>query len=111
MNLLVTGAFAWTEDELNKLKQLGHEVIFMQQEKDKLPCSPEWVEGIIGNGIFLSHPIEQFTSLYYIQLTSVGFDRVPMDYVKTHNIQIHNARGVYSIPMAEFAICWSVGII
>lgn len=54
---------------------------------------------------FLSHPIEQFTSLYYIQLTSVGFDRVPMDYVKTHNIQIHNARGVYSIPMAEFAIC------
>ena len=32
MNLLVTGAFAWTEDELNKLKQLGHEVIFMQQE-------------------------------------------------------------------------------
>lgn len=105
MNLLVTGAFAWTEDELNKLKQLGHEVIFMQQEKDKLPCSPEWVEGIIGNGIFLSHPIEQFTSLYYIQLTSVGFDRVPMDYVKTHNIQIHNARGVYSIPMAEFAIC------
>lgn len=105
MNLLVTGAFAWTEDELNKLKQLGHEVIFMQQEKDKLPCSPEWVEGIVGNGIFLSHPIEQFTSLYYIQLTSVGFDRVPMDYVKTHNIQIHNARGVYSIPMAEFAIC------
>lgn len=105
MNLLVTGAFAWTEDELNKLKQLGHEVIFMQQEKDKLPCSPEWVEGIIGNGIFLSHPIEQFTSLYYIQLTSAGFDRVPMDYIKTHNIQIHNARGVYSIPMAEFAIC------
>lgn len=105
MNLLVTGAFSWTEDELNKLKQLGHEVIFMQQEKDKLPCSPEWVEGIVGNGIFLSHPIEQFTSLYYIQLTSVGFDRVPMDYVKTHNIQIHNARGVYSIPMAEFAIC------
>lgn len=33
MNLLVTGAFAWTEDELNKLKQLGHEVIFMQQER------------------------------------------------------------------------------
>ncbi|WP_148410987.1 NAD(P)-dependent oxidoreductase [Murimonas intestini] len=105
MNLLVTGAFAWTRDELNELKILGHEVIFMQQEKEKLPCSPEWVEGIIGNGIFLSHPIEKFTSLRYIQLTSAGFDRVPMDYVKAHNIQIHNARGVYSIPMAEFAIC------
>ena len=27
-----------------------------------------------------------------------------MQYVKRHNIEIHNARGVYSIPMAEFAI-------
>ena len=28
-----------------------------------------------------------------------------MDFVKAHNIEIHNARGVYSIPMAEFAVC------
>ena len=28
-----------------------------------------------------------------------------MDYVQSHNIEIHNARGVYSIPMAEFAVC------
>ena len=104
MNLLVTGAFTWTEDELNILKKLGHEIVFMQQEKDELPCAPEWVEGIIGNGIFLSHPIEQFTSLRYIQLTSAGFDRVPMEYVQAHGIEIHNARGVYSIPMAEFAV-------
>lgn len=27
-----------------------------------------------------------------------------MDYVKEHNIDIFNARGVYSIPMAEFAL-------
>lgn len=27
-----------------------------------------------------------------------------MNYVKEHKIEIHNARGVYSIPMAEFAI-------
>lgn len=104
MNLLVTGAFAWNEDELKILRQLGHEIVFMQQEKDMLPCTPEWIEGIIGNGIFLSHPIEQFTSLRYIQLTSAGFDRVPMEYVQAHKIKIHNARGVYSIPMAEFAV-------
>lgn len=105
MNLLVTGAFDCTEKELNMLRELGHNVVFMQQEKAPLPCDAAWVEGIIGNGIFLSHPIEQFTSLKYIQLTSAGFDRVPMDYVKEHGIEIHNARGVYSIPMAEFALC------
>ncbi|MCD8369841.1 MAG: hydroxyacid dehydrogenase [Clostridiales bacterium] len=105
MHLLVTGAFAWTDEELNKLRKFGHEVMFMQQEKDALPCDPEWVEGVIGNGLFLTHPIESFENLRYIQLTSAGFDRVPMDYVKNHSIQIYNARGVYSIPMAEFAIC------
>ena len=76
----------------------------MQFEKDELPCSYEWVEGVICNGLFLSHPIKRFTHLKYIQLTSAGFDRVDMQYVKKHNIEIHNARGVYSIPMAEFAI-------
>jgi len=105
MNLLVTGAFDCTEKELNILRERGHEVVFMQQEKAPLPCEPGWVEGVIGNGIFLSHPIEQFTSLRYIQLTSAGFDRVPMDYVAQHGIEIYNARGVYSVPMAEFALC------
>ena len=69
-----------------------------------LPCNPEWVEGIIGNGIFLYHHIETFTNLRYIQLTSAGFDRVPMDYVNEHRITIHNARDVYSVPMAELAV-------
>lgn len=104
MNLLVTGAFDCTEKELNMLRERGHEVVFLQQEKSPLPCEAGWIEGIIGNGIFLSHPIEHFKSLRYIQLTSAGFDRVPMDYVEQHGIEIHNARGVYSIPMAEFAL-------
>lgn len=104
MNLLVTGAFAWTENELNSLQSLGHNVIFMQQESAELPCDATWVEGIIGNGIFLHHPIEGFSSLRFIQLTSAGFDRIPMDHVEKHGIKIYNARGVYSIPMAEFAL-------
>ena len=104
MNLLVTGAWQGAKDGIEQLKTLGHQVQFLQFEKDELPCSYEWVEGVICNGLFLSHPIERFTHLKYIQLTSAGFDRVDMQYVKKHNIEIHNARGVYSIPMAEFAI-------
>jgi phosphoglycerate dehydrogenase-like enzyme len=55
--------------------------------------------------LFLYTSIEKFKSLRYIQLTSAGFDRVPLDHIKEHDIEIHNAKGVYSIPMAEFAIC------
>ena len=105
MNLLVTGAWNCTEAQLNMLSQMGHNVVFHKIENEPLPCDYGWAEGVICNGLFLQHDIQKFRSLKYIQLTSAGFDRVPMDYVKAHNIEIHNARGVYSIPMAEFAFC------
>lgn len=104
MNLLVTGAWGKAKENIETLENIGHKVCFLQFEKDELPCDYEWVEGVVCNGLFLSHPIEKFNNLRYIQLTSAGFDRVPMDYVREHNIEIHNARGVYSIPMAEFAV-------
>ena len=105
MNLLVTGAWSDGKNCISELEAMGHNVTFMQYEKDALPCDYEWVEGVICNGLFLTHQIEKFINLKYIQLTSAGFDRVDMNYVKAHNIDIHNARGVYSIPMAEFAVC------
>lgn len=104
MKLLITGAWRATQEQLNTIERMGHNVTFMQNEKDELPCAYEEVEGVIGNGLFLSHSIEKFTNLRYIQLTSAGFDRVPMDYVQKRGIKIFNARGVYSIPMAEFAL-------
>lgn len=103
--MLLTGAFDWSTEEIESIRQIGHNVVFMQQENDALPCAYSWVEGIIGNGIFLHHPIDRFINLKYVQLTSAGYDRVSMEYISEHNIEIHNARGVYSIPMAEFAIC------
>ena len=104
MKLLITGAWQCTSEQLNQIESMGHSIVFMQNEKDELPCPYEEVEGVVCNGLFLYHPIEKFTLLRYIQLTSAGFDRVPMEYVQAHGIKIHNARGVYSIPMAEFAI-------
>ena len=104
MNILITGAWQEGKKFTETMENKGHKVFFLQYEKDNLPCEYNQIEGIIGNGIFLHHPIEKFVNLKYIQLTSAGFDRVPMDYVKEHNIKINNARGVYSIPMAEFAL-------
>lgn len=104
MNLLITGAWQEAEENISRIVQLGHKVYFQQFEKDELPCSYDWVEGVICNGLFLNHPIDKFTNLRYIQLTSAGFDRIPMEYVKAHGIKIYNAKGVYSIPMAEYAV-------
>lgn len=104
MKLLITGAWADAKTHFEEIESMGHRIAFLQQEADELPCAPAWVEGVICNGLFLHHPIEQFVNLRFIQLTSAGFDRVDMNYVKTRGIKIYNARGVYSIPMAEFAV-------
>ncbi len=104
MNLLITGAWTGAKDHIGEIEALGHTVRFMQQEKDPLPCEPDWAEGAVCNGLFLYHRMEEFKNLRFIQLTSAGFDRVDMDYVNAQGIEIHNARGVYSIPMAEFAV-------
>ncbi|MEE1013330.1 MAG: NAD(P)-dependent oxidoreductase [Clostridia bacterium] len=89
---------------MKKIEALGHTVVFLQKESGSIE-EPETYDGVICNGLFLHHDIAAFTKLRYIQLTSAGVDRVPIEYVKQHNIVIHNARGVYSVPMAEFAVC------
>lgn len=104
MNLLITGAWNDAKDHFDELEKMGHHIEFLQFEKEALPCPYGWVEGVICNGLFLFHAIEKFANLKYIQLTSAGFDRVPMEYVEEHQIEIYNAKGVYSIPMAEFAL-------
>ena len=105
MNLLLTGAWSDARNAIAQLEQAGHAAVFLQHECDPLPCPYDWVEGVVCNGLFLHHNIEKFPSLRFIQLISAGFDRANMEYIQKKNIEIHNARGVYSIPMAEFALC------
>ena len=103
MNVLVTGAFQLNSEELAALETVGHRVFVHPDER--IPVEqPERYEAVVCNGLFLYNPIERFTNLRLIQLTSAGLDRVPLDYVRAHGIELHNAAGVYSVPMAEFAI-------
>lgn len=104
MNLLLTGCFKYSEEQLKELASLGYDIHFMQQEKEALPLAANEVDATVCNGLFLSHPFEEFTRLKFIQLTSAGFDRVPVDDIKAKGCELLNARGVYSTPMAEWAL-------
>ena len=104
MKILVTGAWRCSPSEINRIETMGHTLFFMQREQDNLPCEASQIDGVICNGLFLHHDIDDFNNLKYIQLTSAGFDRVPIEKIEKRKITIHNARGVYSIPMAEFAV-------
>lgn len=106
MNLLVTGAIKFDEAFFCEIKNLGNNVTYVQDERITLTgVNLSDIDGIICNGLFLSNPITAFPNLKYIQLTSSGYDRAPMEYIVAHNIEIFNARGVYSVPIAESVIC------
>ncbi len=104
MNLLLTGSFNYSDEQFEKLRSFGCTVHFMQQEMDALPIPAGNVDAVICNGLFLYHNIDDFVNLRYIQLTSAGLDRVPLEKIKARCITIHNARGVYNIPMAEWVL-------
>ena len=103
MNVLVTGAFQLNSEELATLEAAGHKV-FMHPDERAPVKQPERYEAVVCNGLFLNTPIERFTNLRLIQLTSAGLDRVPLDDIRARGIELHNAAGVYSVPMAEFAV-------
>lgn len=105
MNLLFAGNYQLDEIKLSELKELGINVHVMREENVPLSVNPQGIDAIVCNWLFVNHDISQFTNLKYVQLLSAGLDRMPMEYAKEHNIRVHNARGVYSIPMAEFAVC------
>jgi len=104
MNLLLTGAFSCSGDQAAAIESLGYLLSFLPDERGELPVSPSAIDAVVCNGLFLHHPLEKFTNLRFIQLTSSGLDRVPPDQIRRQGIELHSARGVYSVPMAEWAI-------
>ena len=104
MKTLITGAYKHSKEQIEKLNSIGCETVFIQDEREKLDIDVGDIEAVICNGLFLYNDISKFKSLKFIQLTSAGFDRVDMEYIKNNNIEIHNAKGVYSAPMAEWVV-------
>ena len=62
------------------------------------------IDAVICCRLFLYNDIARFPKLKYIHTTSAGIDHMPLDYIRAHGITLCNARGVYSVPMAEFAL-------
>lgn len=105
MKTLLTGCFSYTPEQLSALCALGAEIVFVQDEREFLQIPVQDIEAVVCNNLFLYNDISKFKSLKLIQATSAGLDRLPLDFIQQNNIALFNARGVYSIPMAEFAVC------
>ena len=104
MRLLVTSALGGDETRLAELRALGHDVLFLQDERGPLPEGARDVDGVVCNALFLHHDVAEFPNLRFVQLTSAGLDRAPVDAFAARGVALFNARGVYSIPLAEWLV-------
>lgn len=103
MKFLVTGSLGVDENDIRAIEALGHEVTLHPDER--VPAEhPEQYEGMISNSLLYYTGHEGFTSLRYLQITSAGLDRIPLDWVRERGIKLCNAEGVYSGPMAEWTV-------
>lgn len=109
MNLLITGAFNYYEAQLAEMKRLFNNVFFVQDERipldrQNIAFDVSEINAAVCNALFLHNDLSMFKSLRFVQLTSAGFDRVPLNEMRSKGIIVENAKGVYRIPMAEWAI-------
>lgn len=102
--ILLTDAFSYLPKDFQKIEELGCSICYVANETEDLPDIAKSAEMIVCNGLFLYHDISYFEQLKFIQLTSAGLDRVPIDVIHERNIVLKNARGVYSTPMAEWVM-------
>jgi phosphoglycerate dehydrogenase-like enzyme len=104
MKLLLTGAYSYTNEQLNHLESLGYQITMLQDERTPSTMKFADIEAVVCNNMFRHTNIEEFKNLKFIQLISTGTDRIPVDFIEKAGIKLETARGVYSIPIAEWVV-------
>lgn len=73
-----------------------HDLIYSEDLED--------VEVLVCYDPFETLNIEKMKKLKWIQLSSIGIDQLPVEYVKNSSVIITNNKGGYSIPMGEWIV-------
>lgn len=92
------------DERISLLEEIGYRVYFEDEATFEYKSYMKDVEALMCYSPFKKLNIDDFENLKWIQLTSMGFEQVPMDKVSSRNIIVTNNRGGYSIPMGEWVV-------
>jgi phosphoglycerate dehydrogenase-like enzyme len=104
MKLLLTGSYAYTQEQIKHLAGLGYQISMLPDERITDGIEVTDIEVVVCNNLFNHINISEFKNLKFVQLTSAGTDKIPVDYLERAGIQLETARGVYSDPIAEWVV-------
>ena len=102
MKVLFT--YDYGKEQMEILRSLGYEVMYIYE--NQVANSPEVddVDVLVCYNPFNKLDITKMKNLKWIQLSSIGIDQAPIEYIKENNIKLTNNKGGYSIPMGEWIV-------
>ncbi|MBC6695449.1 phosphoglycerate dehydrogenase [Terrisporobacter mayombei] len=97
------------EEEYDRIRNLGYEVVFNSEGRkstlDKMTQEElDAIDVLVTYNSFDKLDISKMKNLKFIQLGSTGFDQVPKDKLINRDIILSNNKGGYSIPIAEWIV-------
>ncbi|BEP28103.1 phosphoglycerate dehydrogenase [Helicovermis profundi] len=100
----VTFTYDYGEENINKIRKLGYEVIVINEKEI---TNNEFVNDsdiLVCYNPFDKINLDEMKNLKYILLSSIGFDQLPLEKIISRDIIITNNKGGYSIPMGEYIV-------
>lgn len=91
-------------DRMKDITDLGFDVIYIDERQITNSVETEDVEVLICYNPFENLDIKRLKNLKWIQLSSIGIDQAPLNYINKKGIILTNNKGGYSIPMGEWII-------
>ena len=104
MGIKTLFTYNYGKDRMKDIEAFGYNVKVTKEQGLIYSEDLEDVEVLICYNPFETLALEKMKKLKWIQLSSIGIDQLPLEYVKNNSIIITNNKGGYSIPMGEWII-------
>ncbi len=96
--------YDYGQEKMDAIRDLGYEITFVHEADIENSDIINQTEILVCYNPFSRLSIKPMENLKWIQLSSVGFDQLPMGDVKTQELIVTNNQGGYSKPMGEWIV-------
>lgn len=103
MKLLITNSLGVNDEDIISLKDAGYYDIEFFDTIDESDA-----EVIVGSIDTSAGSLSNFPQLKYLQILSAGYDNLDTKALSEKKIKMANARGVYSKPIAEYILSYTL---
>lgn len=96
--------YNYGKEKMKKIEDLGYEIVYIKEQELSYNEKIKDIEVLVCYNPFNFLDITKLHKLKWIQLSSIGIDQVPKEYLLEKNILLTNNKGGYSIPMGEWVV-------